>query len=51
MVGAGGIGWELVYSMRNYDMNRALFVIMVIFVMLFSLEVINNTIKRNIIKV
>lgn len=51
MVGAGGIGWELVYSMRNYDLNRALFVILVIFAMLFSLEVINNTIKKNIIKV
>lgn len=51
MVGAGGIGWELVYSMRNYDLNRALFVILVIFAMLFSLEVINNTIKRSIIKV
>ncbi len=51
MVGAGGIGWELVYSMRNYNLNRALFVTLIIFTMLFTLEIINNSIKRKIIKV
>jgi phosphonate transport system permease protein len=51
MVGAGGIGWELVYSMRNYNLNRALFVTLIIFAMLFALEIINNSIKRKIIKV
>lgn len=50
MVGAGGIGWELVYSMRNYDFNRALFVILIIFIMLFILELFNNSFKKRIIK-
>jgi len=51
MVGAGGIGFELIYSIRKYQMNRTLFIIICILVMLLSIEYFNNYVKRRIAKI
>ncbi|QGH36709.1 phosphonate ABC transporter, permease protein PhnE [Gracilibacillus salitolerans] len=48
LVGAGGIGWELTRAMRTYDFNSALFITMVIFVMIFSVEMISNRLKLKV---
>jgi phosphonate transport system permease protein len=46
MVGAGGIGWELTSAMRMYRLEEAMFIILVIFVMVFSVEMLGNRLKR-----
>ncbi len=48
LVGAGGIGWELMRAMRSYDFNTALFITMVIFVMIFSVEMLSNRLKLKV---
>ncbi|SFL71038.1 phosphonate transport system permease protein [Gracilibacillus orientalis] len=48
LVGAGGIGWELTRAMRTYDFNSALFITIVIFVMIFSVEMISNRLKLKV---
>lgn len=44
-VGAGGIGFELSHAMRSYHFDQALFVGFVIFMMVFSVELISNRLK------
>ncbi|MEK3884114.1 phosphonate ABC transporter, permease protein PhnE [Paenibacillus sp. PL2-23] len=44
-VGAGGIGFELSHAMRSYRFDQALFVGFVIFVMVFTVEIISNRLK------
>ena len=48
MVGAGGIGWELTSAMRVYRLQEAvlLLIIIVIFLMVFSAEMIGNRVKK-----
>lgn len=46
MVGAGGIGWELTSAMRVYRLQEAVFIILLIFIMVFSVEMIGNRIKK-----
>ncbi|WP_040984269.1 phosphonate ABC transporter, permease protein PhnE [Oceanobacillus jeddahense] len=48
LVGAGGIGWELTRAMRSYDFNSALFITMLIFIMIFSVEMISNRLKLRV---
>lgn len=47
MVGAGGIGWELTSAMRMYRLDEAAFIIVVIFVMVYTVELIGNRLKRS----
>lgn len=49
MVGAGGIGWLLTRAMRMYQFNEAIFIILVIFAMLTSVERINHYIKKKVL--
>lgn len=44
-VGAGGIGYELSHAMRSYRYDQALFVGLVIFIMVYSVEIIANRYK------
>ncbi|CAM4393210.1 phosphonate ABC transporter, permease protein PhnE [Paenibacillus alkaliterrae] len=44
-VGAGGIGYELSHAMRSYQFDQALFVGFVIFMMVFSVELVSNRLK------
>ncbi|MGO4549048.1 phosphonate ABC transporter, permease protein PhnE [Paenibacillus sp. 2TAB23] len=44
-VGAGGIGFELTHAMRSYHFDQALFVGLVIFLMVFSVEIVSNRLK------
>ncbi|WP_208592212.1 phosphonate ABC transporter, permease protein PhnE [Gracilibacillus suaedae] len=44
-VGAGGIGWELTHAMRAYKFDQAFFVAVVIFLMVFSVELVSNRLK------
>lgn len=44
-VGAGGIGYELSHAMRSYHFDQALFVGLVIFLMVFSVEIVSNRLK------
>ncbi|MGO4372325.1 PhnE/PtxC family ABC transporter permease, partial [Paenibacillus sp. MCAF20] len=44
-VGAGGIGFELTHAMRSYHFDEALFVGLVIFMMVFSVELVSNRLK------
>ncbi|MCR2807772.1 phosphonate ABC transporter, permease protein PhnE [Paenibacillus soyae] len=44
-VGAGGIGFELSHAMRSYRFDQALFVGFVIFIMVFSVEIVSNRLK------
>lgn len=44
-VGAGGIGFELSHAMRSYQFDQALFVGFVIFIMVFSVELVSNRLK------
>lgn len=46
MVGAGGIGWELTSAMRMYRLEEAMFIILVIFAMVFTAEMIGNRLKN-----
>src|SRR5699024_4226506 len=48
MVGAGGIGWELTSAMRMYRLEEAMFIILVIFVMVFTVEMAGNRLKKMI---
>jgi phosphonate transport system permease protein len=45
VVGAGGIGWEIANAMRAYEFDTASFVAIVIFAMVFSVELASNRIK------
>lgn len=49
-VGAGGIGWELTHAMRSYNFDQAFFVAIVIFVMVFSVELVSNQLKMRMNK-
>lgn len=49
-VGAGGIGFELSHAMRSYRFDQALFVGFVIFIMVFSVEIVSNRLKRRMRK-
>lgn len=46
MVGAGGIGWELTSAMRMYRLEEAMFVILIIFIMVFAVEMTGNRLKK-----
>ena len=48
VVGAGGIGWEIANAMRAYEFDKASFVALVIFVMVFSVEFLSNRLKIHI---
>lgn len=48
MVGAGGIGWELTSAMRMYRLEEAMFIILVIFMMVFTVEMVGNRLKKMI---
>ena len=45
LVGAGGIGWELSRAMRGYHFDQAFFIAFVIFVMIFSVEMLGNRVR------
>ncbi|EFU40424.1 phosphonate ABC transporter, inner membrane subunit [Paenibacillus vortex V453] len=47
-VGAGGIGYELTHAMKSYNFAGALFVGLVIFIMVFSVELVANRYKMNL---
>lgn len=47
-VGAGGIGWEISNAMRAYEFDTVGFVALVIFVMVFSVELCSNRMKLKI---
>ncbi|RCW51722.1 phosphonate ABC transporter, permease protein PhnE [Paenibacillus prosopidis] len=47
-VGAGGIGWEISNAMRAYEFNTVGFVAFVIFLMVFSVELLTNRLKTKI---
>jgi len=49
-VGAGGIGYELSHAMRSYRYDQALFVGLVIFIMVFSVELVANRLKLKMAK-
>lgn len=49
MVGAGGIGWQLARSMHMYELHDVLFIVMVIFAMLYAVEMLSNFIKKRMI--
>lgn len=51
MVGAGGIGWELTSAMRMYRLQEAMFIILVIFIMVFIVEMTGNRLKKLIHRV
>ncbi|MDF2958769.1 MAG: phnE [Paenibacillus sp.] len=48
IVGAGGIGWEIANAMRQYEFDRAGFVALVIFAMVFSVELLSNRLKKKV---
>ena len=48
LVGAGGIGWELSRAMRGYHFDQALFIAFVIFIMIFSFEMLSNRFKTKV---
>ena len=48
LVGAGGIGWELSRAMRGYHFDQAFFIALVIFVMIFSVEMLSNRFKLKV---
>jgi phosphonate transport system permease protein len=47
-VGAGGIGWEISNAMRAYEFDTVGFVAIVIFIMVFSVELFSNRLKTKI---
>lgn len=47
-VGAGGIGFELTHAMKSYNFAGALFVGLVIFIMVFSVEFVANRYKMKL---
>lgn len=47
-VGAGGIGFEMTHAMKSYNFAAALFVGLVVFVMVFSVEFIANRYKMKL---
>ncbi|MBT2291366.1 phosphonate ABC transporter, permease protein PhnE [Paenibacillus albidus] len=49
-VGAGGIGFELTHAMKSYNFSEALFVGLVIFIMVFSVEYAANWYKMKLKK-
>lgn len=48
LVGAGGIGQELSLAMRGFQFGKAGFIILVIFVMSFSIEMLFHRFKMNV---
>lgn len=50
LVGAGGIGQELSLAMKGFHFNRAGFIILVIFIMSFSIEMLFHRFKLNVDK-
>jgi len=50
LVGAGGIGQELSLVMRTYNFSKAGFIILVIFLMSFGIEMLFNRLKLNVDK-
>lgn len=48
VVGAGGIGWEIANAMRAYEFDTAFFVAIVIFAMVFTVEIFSNRLKIHI---
>lgn len=47
-VGAGGIGYEMTHAMKSYNFAAALFVGLVVFVMVFSVEFVANQYKMKL---
>lgn len=47
-VGAGGIGYEMTHAMKSYNFAAALFVGLVVFVMVFSVEFVANRYKMKL---
>lgn len=50
LVGAGGIGHELSLNMRMFEFGRAGFVLFIVFLMSFSVEMLFNKLKINVDK-
>lgn len=50
-VGAGGIGHELSYVLRLFEFEKVGFILLVIFLMSFSVEMIFNKLKINVDKI
>ena len=50
LVGAGGIGYELSSNMRQFNFGRAGFVLLIIFLMSFGVEMLFHKMKLNIDK-
>lgn len=50
LVGAGGIGYELSKNMRMFNFEKTGFVILIIFIMSFGIEMIFNKMKLNVDK-
>lgn len=50
VVGAGGIGWELVRAARMLQYNEVLMITVVIFVMIYSAELLTRFLKNNAIE-
>ncbi|TBL70575.1 phosphonate ABC transporter, permease protein PhnE [Paenibacillus thalictri] len=48
VVGAGGIGFEIANAMRAYEFDSACFVALVIFAMVFTVELCSNRFKSSI---
>lgn len=47
-VGAGGIGYEMTHAMKSYNFAAALFVGLVVFAMVFSVEFVANRYKMKL---
>jgi phosphonate transport system permease protein len=45
VVGAGGIGFELSDAMRSFEFQKVLFIAIVVFAMVFSVEMLSNRLK------
>lgn len=50
LVGAGGIGQELSMAMRGFEFEKAGFVVLIIFLMSFSIEMLFHKLKLNVDK-
>ncbi len=51
MVGAGGIGWELTRAMRMYKLDEAMFITLVIFFMIFAVELAGDRVKKSLLRI
>lgn len=50
IVGAGGIGYELTRAMKMYRLDKAMFILLVIFVMVYAVEWLGRYLKRRMFR-